>query len=128
MRVVQARSDFDRLSSAVEQRESGGRRGVAGPQTPYGRAYGLMQVQDATGEEMARKLGLPWRPDLMRGKSDEAAQYQRTLGNAYLREGIDRTGSLREGLMYYHGGPNRRMWGPKTRSYANEILRKYSGP
>ena len=118
---------FDKLSAAVEQQESGGRRGVAGPQTPYGQAHGLMQVQDATGEEMARKLGLAWRPDLMRGQSDEAAQYQRTIGNAYLQEGREKTGSTRGALMYHHGGPNRKLWGPKTRSYADTILRRLGG-
>ena len=83
-----------------------------------------MQVQDATGREMAGKLGIDWRPDLMRGTSPEAHSYQRLIGNAYLQEGIARTGSVREGLMYYHGGPNRRMWGPKTRSYADNVLRR----
>lgn len=83
-----------------------------------------MQVQDATGQEMAQKLGLPWRPDLMRGTDQASADYQRAIGNAYLREGIDKTGSTLGGLMYYHGGPNRRYWGPKTRAYAAEVLRR----
>jgi soluble lytic murein transglycosylase-like protein len=90
--------------------------------TQYGQAFGSMQVQDATGQEMAQKLGLPWRPDLMRGTSQEAAQYQRTIGNAYLQEGLQKTGNLRDALHYYHGGPNRKLWGPKTRRYADEVL------
>ena len=118
---------FGKVSGAVEQQESQGRRGIAGPQTRYGQAHGLMQVQDATGEEMARKLGIPWRPDLMRGTSDEAAQYQRARGNDYLQEGFDKTGNIRDALRYYHGGPNRRLWGPKTNSYADTILRRLGG-
>jgi hypothetical protein len=100
---------------------------VAGPQTPYGQAFGLKQVQDGTGQEMAQKLGLPWRPDLMRGTTDEAAAYQTAIGEAYLREGIAKTGSVREGLMYYHGGPNRKLWGPKTRAYADNVLQRTRG-
>lgn len=87
-----------------------------------------MQVQDATGREQAKKLGLPWRPELMRGTSPEAAAYQRRIGNAYLQEGLDKHGGdPRKGLMYYHGGPNQRLWGPKTRSYADTILKRLGG-
>lgn len=63
----------------------------------------------------------------MRGKTPEAAQYQTAIGNAYLKEGVDKTGSVRGGLMYYHGGPNRKLWGPKTNRYADEVLRRYGG-
>lgn len=72
---------------------------------------------------MARKLGLPWRPDLMTGTDATAAQYQRALGEAYLQEAMSATGgNLRDALRYYHGGPNRRQWGPKTNAYADSVL------
>ena len=71
---------------------------------------------------MAGQLGLPWRPELMTAGSPEAAAYQRALGEAYLRQGIAATGNLRDGLRYYHGGPNRRLWGPKTNAYADAVL------
>jgi soluble lytic murein transglycosylase-like protein len=107
--------------------ESGGRPGVLGPQTPYGRAQGLSQMLPATAQQMASKLGVPWRPDLMTGTSRDAAAYQRALGQAYLEEGIAATGSVADGLKYYHGGPNRRMWGPKTRRYADTVLSRLGG-
>lgn len=84
-------------------------------------------MQDATGAEMARKLGVPWRPDLMRGTSDDAAAYQRAIGDAYLQEGLQKTGNVRDALHYYHGGPNRRLWGSKTRSYASKVLGRTGG-
>jgi len=119
---------FPDLAGAVLQQESGGRVGVAGPETPYGKAFGLMQVQDGTGKEMAQKLGIPWRPDLMRGTDEAAASYQRAVGEAYLREGLERHGGdARKALMYYHGGPDQRLWGPKTRRYADEVLSRIRG-
>ncbi len=95
-----------------------------GPQTPYGRAQGLTQVLPATGKAIAGRLGIPWRPDLMSGTSDTAAAYQRQIGQAYLDEALSRTGNVRDGLRYYHGGPNRALWGPKTNNYADGIIRR----
>lgn len=111
------------LPQLVHQ-ESGGRAGIIGPQTRYGRAEGMTQMLPATAQATAQKVGLPWRPELMRGNSEEAAAYQQQLGQAYLQEGIDRTGSLDGGLRYYHGGPDQRQWGPKTNAYAQAIMTK----
>ncbi|WP_167509695.1 lytic transglycosylase domain-containing protein [Sphingomonas aquatilis] len=107
---------------AVIQQESGGRAGVVGPQTPYGRALGVAQLLPATARSMADKLGLPYREDLLTAKTPLAADYQRTLGEAYFNEGLARTGNLPDALRYYHGGPNRRLWGPKTQQYARDVL------
>lgn len=109
------------------QQESGGRAGAVGPMTPYGRALGIAQVLPATAEEQARKLGLPWRPDLMTATTAEGARYQRAVGQAYFDEGMQRTGNLRDALRYYHGGPNRRRWGPKTNAYADAVLARIGG-
>lgn len=97
---------------------------MIGPQTAYGRAEGMTQMLPATAREMAQKLGVPWRPDLMTGRSAQAAQYQRALGQAYLEQGLSETGNVRDALHYYHGGPSRKLWGPKTRSYAASVLRR----
>lgn len=80
-----------------------------------------------TAREMAGKLGLPWRPDLLRDTGEMGARYQRALGEAYLREGLEKTGNVRDALHYYHGGPNRRLWGPKTRGYADQVLSRARG-
>lgn len=102
--------------------ESGGRPGILGPQTPYGQAQGLTQMLPATAQSMAGKLGVPWQPNLMTGTGPDAQAYQRQLGAAYLGEGYDRTGNLYDALRYYHGGPNRNQWGPKTNAYARNVI------
>ncbi len=84
----------------------------------------MTQMLPDTAKEMATKLGVPWRPDLMTGKSEQAAAYQRALGEAYLAEGLERTGTVQDALRYYHGGPDRKLWGPKTNAYAAEVLRR----
>jgi len=97
---------------------------VSGPQTPYGQAKGLTQVLDTTAQGVAKRLGVPWRPDLMSGASEAAANYQRAIGQGYLEEALDKTGNVSDALKYYHGGPNRRLWGPKTNAYSAGILRR----
>lgn len=87
----------------------------------------MTQMLPDTARQMAAKLGVPFRPELLTGKTPEAAQYQTTLGRAYFDEGLSKTGNVRDALHYYHGGPNRRLWGPKTRSYANSILSRLGG-
>jgi hypothetical protein len=72
---------------------------------------------------MAAKLGLPWRPELLKDTSPEADAYQQALGHAYLDEGLQKYGGdTRKALMYYHGGPDEKKWGPKTHAYANAVL------
>ena len=121
------RTDASRVMPALIQAESSGRVGVLGPPTKYGRAQGLTQMLPATAQAQAQKLGLPWRPDLMTGTSPEAADYQRQLGQGYLQEGIDKTGSVEDGLRYYHGGPDPQQWGPKTEAYVQKVSANLGG-
>jgi soluble lytic murein transglycosylase-like protein len=104
--------------------ESNGRVGAIGPQTPYGQAQGLGQQLPSTAQGIAKKLGVPWRPDLMTGTSDAAKQYQSAMTQSYLEEALDKTGNVADALKYYHGGPNRKLWGPKTEAYSASILRR----
>lgn len=106
------------------QQESAGRVGVQGPQTQYGRAQGLTQVLPSTGQGVAKALGIAWRPDLMSANTPEAAAYQRAIGKGYLDQALQATGNVTDALKYYHGGPNRRQWGPKTNAYATDVLRR----
>lgn len=115
-------TDAASIMPALIAQESGGRAGVLGPQTRYGRAIGRTQMLPGTAREMASKVGLPFDESLLRGTSPEAAAYQDRLGQAYLEEGLQKTGNVRDALMYYHGGPDRRLWGPKTQAYAGEVL------
>ena len=111
------------LVDALIQQESGG-NGLA---VSSAGAIGSTQMLPATAQEMARNLGLPWRPDLLKSNSPEGLQYQRALGEAYLREGLQKTGNVRDALHYYHGGPDRSQWGPKTRAYASAVLSRLGG-
>lgn len=84
---------------------------------------GIGQVMPGTGKALAARLGLPWRPDLMRGTSAEAKRYQDQITHAAVTEAWQATGgSPHLAAMYYHGGSDRRLWGPKTRRYATEVL------
>ena len=120
--------DIDVVFRSLVVQESGGQRGIPGPMTRYGQAHGLTQVLDSTAEATAKKLGIAWRPDLMRGTSDEAGAYQLKIGRAYFEEGLKKyDGDLRRALMYYHGGPDQRKWGPKTHAYASEVMARARG-
>lgn len=118
----------DNVFAALVQQESGGRAGVLGPQTKYGRAVGATQLLPATAKQMADKLGIPFRPDLLQGKSQEAMAYQLRLGRAYFDEGLDKyNGDIGKALAYYHGGPDESLWGPKTRKYVSDVLGRIGG-
>jgi soluble lytic murein transglycosylase len=103
---------------ALIQQESGGRgtaRSSAG-------ALGSTQMLPGTAKQMAAKLGLAFNPQMLLSTDPKALKYQRALGEAYLREGLEATGNVRDALHYYHGGPDRAQWGPKTHAYANAVL------
>lgn len=103
---------------ALTRQESGG-NGLA---VSNKGAIGSTQMLPATAQQMAAKLGLPFRPDMLRSNDPAALRYQRALGQAYLQEGLEKTGNLTDALHYYHGGPDRSQWGPKTRAYATSVL------
>lgn len=112
---------------ALWQQESGGTPGKRGPVTQYGQPLGIGQTLPATAQQMAGKLGLPWRPDLLSGSDQTSAEYQKALSEAYYNEGLQKTGNVRDALRYYHGGPNRSLWGPKTNAYADQVLGRVRG-
>lgn len=114
---------FERLFGGLVRQESSGIAGRPGPITRYGQPFGMTQLLPGTARDMAHRLGMPYRPELLRGTDETAARYQQALGRAYLREGLERyNGDQRRALMFYHGGPNERLWGPRTRAYAEQIL------
>jgi len=84
---------------------------------------GVGQVMPATAKALAQRLGLPNRPDLMAGNTPDARKYQDAITEAALQEAWQATGGdLRRAAMYYYGGSNTGLWGPKTRRYADEVL------
>jgi hypothetical protein len=112
---------------ALTAQESHGNGNAVGPATKYGRAYGSTQLQPGTAKEMAAKLGLAFRPDMLHSNDPSALRYQRALAEAYLQEGLDKTGNITDALHYYHGGPDRALWGPKTHAYADAVLSRMGG-
>jgi soluble lytic murein transglycosylase-like protein len=90
-------------------------------------ALGSTQLMPATAKEMAGKLGLPFHPELLQSNDPTALDYQHQLGAAYLQEGLQKTGNMRDALRYYHGGPDRSQWGPKTNAYADTVLSRAGG-
>lgn len=126
--AAQSQPATDGVFGSLITQESGGRPGVLGPQTQYGRAEGLTQMLPATAQGVAQKLGVAWRPELMTGTTPEAAQYQTQLGKAYFEEGLQKYGgNVEKALMYYHGGPDEAQWGPKTHAYAQAVLGRVQG-
>lgn len=98
-----------RLLHSLMMAESGGN-----PNTPNSRAgaIGLMQIMPAT----ARALGVD--PRIPAQAIDGAARL--------LAQSLERHNDPTIALMEYHGGPNRNIWGPRTRSYPNQVLRHFN--
>jgi|GEM_PF-5809864 len=118
----------DDIFQALLMQESGNQAGAVGPDTPWGNAYGAAQVLDSTAKGVAKKLGIAWRPELMRGKDRASYDYQVKIGRAYFEEGLAKHGGdVRKALMYYHGGPDQKKWGAKTRAYADQVMARVGG-
>lgn len=98
------------LLKSVAMAESGMNR-----KTPdsYQGAQGLMQIIPPT----ARALGV-----------NDARDPAQAIPAAarYLAEGYDNTGSAAGAVMYYHGGPDQRQWGPKTQAYVGKVAGNYT--
>ena len=89
---------------------------------------GLGQIMPDTARNLSRRLGLPYRPDLLSSTNTAAREYQDRLTEAATREAWDfGAGNTRKAASYYFAGPNRAGWGPKTRRYGDDILRRMRG-
>lgn len=111
--------------NAIRPQESRGQAGVLGPMTRYGQAQGASQMLPGTARDMAKKLGVEWRPDLMTAKSPEGLAYQDRLGVAYTQTALDAVGGdPRQAAMFYHGGPDRKIWGRRTQRYGVEVMQR----
>lgn len=90
-------------------------------------AAGVGQVMPETARALAARIGLPYRPELLRGTSEEAKRYQDAITNAAVREAWDVGGAgkdPRTAAQYYFGGSDRDKWGPKTQRYGGDILER----
>jgi soluble lytic murein transglycosylase len=84
---------------------------------------GSTQLMPGTARQMASKLGLPYRPDMLKSNALQAKAYQRALGMAYLQQGLEATGTPYGALRYYNGGPGFASK-PSTDAYARNVLAK----
>lgn len=88
-------------------------------------AVGLMQLLPGTGEDLARRLGVPWRGPATLFDP----QVNVRLGVAYLRQLLDRFGGdVEMALAAYNWGPTRiaaraRRGDALPRAYARRVLR-----
>ena len=118
-----ASGGFSGFKRAIIAQESGGRYGVTNAEGSG--AMGVGQIMPETGAALAKREGLPWRPDLMRGNSAEARAYQDRLTDAALKEAWQYGGGDPEkAAKYYFAGPNQKGWGSKTRRYGADITRR----
>ena len=89
---------------------------------------GIGQIMPATARNLAQKTGVPYRPDLLSGTTDEARTYQNQLTNAALQEAWNYGGGdARKAAHYYFGGSDQNKWGRKTRKYGDDIVRRMGG-
>lgn len=96
-------------SEAWVTRESGGNPDAVGPKTKWGHARGLTQLLDATAKEM--------------GVTNIHDPEQNVIGGLkYWQQGYNREGNAIGAFNYYHGGPNKKIWGPKTNAYSSAIV------
>lgn len=114
--------NVSQIVPAIIAQESGGIPRPGQP-TQYGTAQGVGQQLPRTAMEISHKLGLPYSEELARGNSPEAIAYQTKLTEGYFQQGMEKyNGDVRKALMYYHGGPDESIWGPKTRAYADQVM------
>ncbi len=117
------RADYSAFKHAIIGQESGGRYGV--PNAEGSGAMGVGQVMPDTGRVLAQRAGLPWRPDLMAGTGPDAQAYQDKITEGAAREAwAYGKGNPQLAAYYYFAGPDKGKWGPKTRQYGVDILRR----
>lgn len=95
------------IMGLAEQESSFNPRALGVP-TAYGRAKGIMQYIDST----ASRMGInPYDPV----QSIDAAAKQ-------LRERLDKGYTMEEAVKAHFAGDDRKLWGPKTAAYGQEVL------
>lgn len=121
--------DPARLRSVLRAQESSGDYGVLNAEGSG--AMGAYQFMPDTARALAERAGLEYRPDLMRGekgRSEEGIAYQERLMDEQMKDILAFSGGdLERAAIYHFAGPNEAGYGPKTRQYGQDILRRYYG-
>jgi hypothetical protein len=121
--------DPERLRAALRAQESGGDYGVTNAENSG--AMGAYQFMPDTARALAERIGVTYRPELMAGaggRSKEGRAYQEHLMDAQMEDILKFAGDdIGRAGAYHFAGPNEKGYGPKTRQYQSDILRRYSG-
>jgi hypothetical protein len=110
-----------RFLAAVVEQESGGNPNALAPKTPHSggqRATGLMQILPSTFAGLAPEVeALTGRPASVKNPIDNmlagAIMYRQLLA--------EHGGDVATAARYYHGGPDTRIHGEKTRAYGRAV-------
>lgn len=94
--------------------ESGRGKNLIGPETKWGRAKGHFQFIDDTANAISDKMGFKFDPNDF-SESLLAAGYLWKENMAMFG------GDEKLAAAAYHGGPNRKQWGPVTAAYVNKL-------
>lgn len=96
-------TDFDKLTDAVIQQESGGNPAALNNASSNGQpSVGLMQLQPDTARQVAGELGMPFDPQ----KLQDDPEYNKALGQKYLGDMVNRySGNQTLALAAYNAGP-----------------------
>lgn len=117
------RTGYNDFRRAIIEQESGGRYGIANAEGSG--AMGIGQLMPDTARAIAKRLGLPYRPELLAGTDEASRKYQDTLTSEAVREAFEYgKGDPQLAAQYYFAGPNKKGWGPKTQKYGMDIMRR----
>jgi hypothetical protein len=117
------RTGYEDFRRAIIAQESGGRYGIANAEGSG--AMGIGQLMPDTARAIAKRLGLPYRPELLAGKDEASRKYQDTLTSEAVKEAFEYgKGDPQLAAQYYFAGPNKAGHGPKTQKYGMDIMRR----
>jgi hypothetical protein len=117
------RTGYEDFRRAIIAQESGGRYGIANAEGSG--AMGIGQIMPGTARAIAKRIGLPYRPELLAGTDEASREYQDTLTAEATKEAFDYgKGDPQLAAQYYFAGPNKAGHGPKTQKYGMDIMRR----
>lgn len=117
------RTGYEDFRRAIIAKESGGRYGI--PNAEGSGAMGLGQIMPDTARAIAKRIGLPYRPELLAGDDEASRKYQDTLTAETTKEAWEYgKGDPQLAAQYYFAGPNKKGWGPKTQEYGLDLMRR----
>lgn len=120
----------DALRPVFKAQESGGDYTKVNATTG---ALGAYQVMPQTGAAIAKRLGMPWRPDMMTRSDPQSVAYQDKIGGAAIGDSLAAGGGDPAKVFshYYSGSPTAYLnpqGNPKTARYVQDMTSRLGGP